>query len=201
MSKAAGAVVIHLAARGCISGESVMRRHRTRFAQFFLGHFLLPPLLPLSCSLPLSRSRSQCLPMARRGGSMSDRNLPNNDARPHEYLRLLAQYDLRLRGFVFTLVPNWADAEDIVQEVKLRLWEQFDDYDPTRTFGPGRARSPVTKFLPIARSSLVADKSSASSSPEPDRRRLCRHLGGDRGPAGRRWPTASRSCRNPSERC
>jgi RNA polymerase sigma-70 factor (ECF subfamily) len=65
---------------------------------------------------------------------MSHRNLPNNDARPHEYLRLLAQYDLRLRGFVFTLVPNWADAEDIVQEVKLRLWEQFDDYDPTKDF-------------------------------------------------------------------
>jgi RNA polymerase sigma-70 factor (ECF subfamily) len=33
------------------------------------------------------------------------------------------------------LVPNWADAEDIAQEVKIRLWEQFSGYDPAKDFG------------------------------------------------------------------
>jgi RNA polymerase sigma-70 factor (ECF subfamily) len=65
---------------------------------------------------------------------MVHRDSPIDDARPREYLRLLADYDLRLRGFVFTLVPHWADAEDIVQEVRLRLWEQFDNYDPAKDF-------------------------------------------------------------------
>ncbi len=60
---------------------------------------------------------------------------PNDDARTREYLRLLSQYEPRLRGFILTLCPNWADAEDIAQEVKLRLWEQFDEYDPAKDFG------------------------------------------------------------------
>jgi RNA polymerase sigma-70 factor (ECF subfamily) len=33
------------------------------------------------------------------------------------------------------LVPNWADAEDIAQDVRVRLWEQFGSYDPTKDFG------------------------------------------------------------------
>jgi RNA polymerase sigma-70 factor (ECF subfamily) len=66
---------------------------------------------------------------------MSHESLPDNDARTREYLRLLAQQGPRLRGFILSLVPNWADAEDIAQEVKLRLWEQFDNYDPAKDFG------------------------------------------------------------------
>jgi RNA polymerase sigma-70 factor (ECF subfamily) len=66
---------------------------------------------------------------------MSHQSLPTNDARTREYLKLLAQQGPRLRGFILSLVPNWADAEDIAQEVKLRLWEQFDNYDPAKDFG------------------------------------------------------------------
>ncbi len=33
------------------------------------------------------------------------------------------------------MVPNWADAEDIAQEVRLKLWQQFDQYDPRKDFG------------------------------------------------------------------
>ena len=32
-------------------------------------------------------------------------------------------------------MPNWADADNIVQEVRIRLWQQFDSYDPTKDFG------------------------------------------------------------------
>jgi RNA polymerase sigma-70 factor, ECF subfamily len=59
----------------------------------------------------------------------------NSDDRTRQYLRLLAQHERRLRGFILALVPNWADAEDIAQEVKIRLWEQFDNYDPAKDFG------------------------------------------------------------------
>ena len=75
MSKAAGAVVIHLAARGCISGESVMRRHRTRFAQFFLGRFCSAPIAFIMFFAFIAFSQSM-FANGRRGGSMSDRNLP-----------------------------------------------------------------------------------------------------------------------------
>ena len=38
-------------------------------------------------------------------------------------------------GFILSLVPNWADADDIAQEVRIRLWKQFDAYDPAKDFG------------------------------------------------------------------
>ena len=51
------------------------------------------------------------------------------------FVQLLAAHEHRLGSFVLALVPNWSDAEDIIQETKLRLWEQFDTYDPTKDFG------------------------------------------------------------------
>jgi RNA polymerase sigma-70 factor, ECF subfamily len=62
-------------------------------------------------------------------------NSPTNDQRTREYLRLLGLHERRLRGYILSLVPHWADAEDIAQDVRIRLWEQFDGYDPTKDFG------------------------------------------------------------------
>ncbi len=47
----------------------------------------------------------------------------------------MGQHERRLRGFILALVPNRADAEDIAQEVRIRLWEQFDGYDRAKDFG------------------------------------------------------------------
>jgi RNA polymerase sigma-70 factor (ECF subfamily) len=33
------------------------------------------------------------------------------------------------------MVPNWTIAEDVVQETKLRLWEQFGEFDRNKDFG------------------------------------------------------------------
>jgi RNA polymerase sigma-70 factor, ECF subfamily len=51
------------------------------------------------------------------------------------FVRLLAACEQRLDAFVLALVPNWSDAQDIIQETKLRLWEQFNTYDPQKDFG------------------------------------------------------------------
>jgi RNA polymerase sigma-70 factor (ECF subfamily) len=58
-----------------------------------------------------------------------------NDQRTRQFLLLLGRHERRLRAFILSLVPNWADADDIGQEVKIRLWEQFDSYDPAKDFG------------------------------------------------------------------
>jgi RNA polymerase sigma-70 factor, ECF subfamily len=51
------------------------------------------------------------------------------------FVKLLARHDSCLVSFVLTMVPNWSDAEDIIQETKVRLWEQFGSYDPSKDFG------------------------------------------------------------------
>ena len=62
---------------------------------------------------------------------MSD-NLQNSAAETsvQQFVRLLTGNERRLKSYVLSLVPNLADAEQIAQDTSLRLWEQFDRYNP-----------------------------------------------------------------------
>ena len=79
------------------------------------------------------------------------------DPRTADFMRLVMQHDRQWKAYVVSLVPNWADADDILQDTKLELWERFAEYDPAGDFGawarkiislsgndvslPGRARA------------------------------------------------------------
>lgn len=54
--------------------------------------------------------------------------------RNREFVRLLAEHERRLEGYVHALIPAWQDAEDVLQNTKLRLWEQFDTFRPDGDF-------------------------------------------------------------------
>lgn len=47
---------------------------------------------------------------------------------------LLLKHRQRIFGFVFTLVHNYTDAEDILQEASMIMWEKFDDFRPDSDF-------------------------------------------------------------------
>src|SRR5580700_5633498 len=55
--------------------------------------------------------------------------------RTAEFVRLLQQHDHRISALVFALVPDWADAEDLIQETSVRVWEQYGEYKPGTDFG------------------------------------------------------------------
>jgi RNA polymerase sigma-70 factor (ECF subfamily) len=55
-------------------------------------------------------------------------------------MRLLVVHERRLESLILALVPHWADAENLIQETKIRLWQQFDQFDPDQDFG-GWART------------------------------------------------------------
>jgi RNA polymerase sigma-70 factor, ECF subfamily len=57
------------------------------------------------------------------------------DQRNIEFVRLLKQCERRVAAYVFALVPDWNDAEDILQDTWIRLWEQFDEYRQGEDFG------------------------------------------------------------------
>jgi RNA polymerase sigma-70 factor, ECF subfamily len=52
-----------------------------------------------------------------------------------DFVRLLVKHERQLEGFILALVPNWSAADDIAQETKLRLWEQFDQFRSGHDFG------------------------------------------------------------------
>jgi RNA polymerase sigma-70 factor (ECF subfamily) len=60
-----------------------------------------------------------------------------NDPSPRtlELLRLLGVHERSLFAYVYALTPNWQDAEEVMQQVRIRIWQEFDKYDPEKSFG------------------------------------------------------------------
>ena len=51
------------------------------------------------------------------------------------FVELLGQHERQLNAFVLALVPNWIEADEVVQQTRIRLWEQFDRYNASGDFG------------------------------------------------------------------
>jgi RNA polymerase sigma-70 factor (ECF subfamily) len=83
------------------------------------------------------------------GGSnyMQGSGLPLNDpaAERQRFLTLFLRSEKEIFRYVAVLVPNIADAEDIVQQTALALWEKFDAYDPAQPFTPWACRFALNK--------------------------------------------------------
>ncbi len=58
-----------------------------------------------------------------------------NNETVQEFVRLLARHDRSLYSYILAQVPNWGDADEVAQETRLRLWEQFDQFEPGSQFG------------------------------------------------------------------
>jgi RNA polymerase sigma-70 factor, ECF subfamily len=54
--------------------------------------------------------------------------------REREFLRFLVSHEIRLRAFALSLIPNWADAEEVLQEANLILWRKFGQFQPGTDF-------------------------------------------------------------------
>ena len=76
--------------------------------------------------------------------SADDAQFSDREIRTREFVRLLSVHEQELSGYVISLVPNWADADEVIQETKLRLWVQFDQYDAAKDFGVWRGPSPIS---------------------------------------------------------
>jgi RNA polymerase sigma-70 factor (ECF subfamily) len=50
------------------------------------------------------------------------------------FVRLLGQNQRRIFLYVMSMVPNWNDAEEIIQETNLVLWREFERFQPGTNF-------------------------------------------------------------------
>src|SRR5436305_6726193 len=63
------------------------------------------------------------------------------------FLRLFLQNERRLYAYILTLLPNRADADDVLQEVSLVLWDKFDAEHPPDHFTAWGCRIAYFKIL------------------------------------------------------
>jgi RNA polymerase sigma-70 factor (ECF subfamily) len=66
-------------------------------------------------------------------------------AAQQRFLSLFLSSEREIFRYVAALVPNMSDAEDIVQQTALALWEKFDAYDPAQPFTPWACRFALNK--------------------------------------------------------
>lgn len=66
-------------------------------------------------------------------------------AAQQRFLSLFLRSEREVFRYVAALVPNVMDAEDIVQQTALALWEKFDAYDPNQPFTPWACRFALNK--------------------------------------------------------
>jgi RNA polymerase sigma-70 factor, ECF subfamily len=61
-------------------------------------------------------------------------SLHHGSDRNEVFVELLTLHQRRLYGFIYTLVPNRADAEDLLQQTSLALWQKFNEFDLNSSF-------------------------------------------------------------------
>jgi RNA polymerase sigma-70 factor (ECF subfamily) len=50
------------------------------------------------------------------------------------FVALFTSHELRLRAYAMSLIPNQADAEDVLQQANLLLWKKFDTFQSGTNF-------------------------------------------------------------------
>ncbi|QDU56601.1 sigma-70 family RNA polymerase sigma factor [Aeoliella mucimassa] len=67
---------------------------------------------------------------------MANSRSPSDPTPEAVFIQAMAKHQRYLHAFIKSLVPTYADADDILQETSLALWEKRDQYDSSRDFFP-----------------------------------------------------------------
>ena len=74
-------------------------------------------------------------------------------AKSRLFLRLFLQNERRLYAYILTLLPHRADADDILQEASLVMWDKFDETNPPTDFAAWGCRIAYFKVLDFVKKS------------------------------------------------
>lgn len=74
----------------------------------------------------------------------------NEQERHNLFSELIVRYQSELYGYIFAVVRNWEDADDLFQSVCVVLWSKFDSFRPGSSFfswARQAARLELSSFL------------------------------------------------------
>jgi RNA polymerase sigma-70 factor, ECF subfamily len=54
--------------------------------------------------------------------------------RTTEFVGLLLEHQRRIHAYIATMLTNWADADEVLQETSTVLWRKFDEFQPGTDF-------------------------------------------------------------------
>jgi RNA polymerase sigma-70 factor (ECF subfamily) len=77
----------------------------------------------------------------------ADTDALHQSAKSKQFLRLFLQNERRLYAYILTLLPNRADADDVLQEASLVMWDKFDAAHPPADFAAWGCRIAYFKVL------------------------------------------------------
>jgi RNA polymerase sigma-70 factor (ECF subfamily) len=67
-------------------------------------------------------------------GNRCANNEEFSDRGTAEFLRLYSAHQSRIFAYIFTLLPNWHDSEEVFQEMSVVLWRAFGSFQPGTDF-------------------------------------------------------------------
>lgn len=114
-----------------------------------------------------------------------------SDAASHDFLRRFTKAQPALRRYVLAHVPDFHQAEDVLQEVAVVLWDRRAEFDPSRSFEAwafGVARNKLLRsrrdvatrrgvLTPELSERLAAKLSEPGDAPPPGQARLRECIG------------------------
>ncbi|MGJ8657747.1 MAG: sigma-70 family RNA polymerase sigma factor [Akkermansiaceae bacterium] len=77
---------------------------------------------------------------------------------PTAYVQLLAEHDRYLSGYVYNLIPNTTDAEDVLQDVKVALWQAFDQFEVGTNFGAWSRKVAYYRVMAFRKKKAIENK-------------------------------------------
>ena len=122
-------------------------------------------ILPISGPIEMSPVGER--PLSLKVGDMGSHvpisvDGPIVDESRRAIIRLMTKYERMVYGYILSLVPNWADADEILQETNIRLWEEFEKFQPGTNFAAWAVRVAHFQVLTwrkrVSRSRLVFDQ-------------------------------------------
>ncbi len=77
---------------------------------------------------------------------------------PTIYVQLLAEHDRYLSGYVYNLIPNTTDAQDVLQDIKVALWKAFDQYEQGTNFGAWSRKVAFHRVMAFRKKKAIENK-------------------------------------------